>query len=132
MISEKFLRENGAMSRKEVDSFYRFLLDEGDTFEVELFSQLFTGIAQWTTDEDADKVFLDSYEKAFEKFRVRGSITTDQGAPFRMLHLAISGVKNGVEFFKALSFYYQAMVSQCQFESIAFQAENGGIQVDLL
>lgn len=124
MISEKFLKENSAIPRKEVDSFYRFLLNEGDTFEVELFSQIFTRMAQWNPGEDADEVFLESYEIAFEEFRTRGPITTDLGKPFQMLHIAITSAKKGVEFFQALSFYYRAMVSQCEFEAIAFQAEN--------
>lgn len=127
MISEKFLRENSATSRKERDAFYRFLLNEGDTFGVELFSRLFTKVSQWNPGEDADNVFLESYEGAFEEFRVRGSIPADYGIPFQVLHMVVTNAKKGIEFFKALSFFYRAMISQCEFEIIAFQAENGEV-----
>lgn len=127
MISEKFLRENSAMSRKERDSFYRFLLNEGDTFEVELFSRLFTKVAQWNPGEEADKIFLESYEETFNEFRVRGAIPVGPDASFLMLHAVVANAKKGVEFFKALSFFYRAMVSQHELENIAFQAKNGEV-----
>lgn len=124
MISKEFLEEHSASSGKELDAFYSFLLERGDAFDVELFSRLFTGVAQWNPGEDADVVFLEGYEMAFDEFRVRGSITADYGMPFQVLHMVVTSAKKGVEFFQALSFFYRAMVSQCEFEAIAFQAEN--------
>lgn len=125
MISKEFLEEHSASSGKELDAFYSFLLERGDIFEVEFFSRLFTKVSQWSPGEDADNVFLESYEEAFEEFRVRGSIPTDYGVTFQVLHMVVTNAKRGVEFFKALSFFYRAMISQCEFEIIAFQAENG-------
>lgn len=125
MISKKFLKMHSVTSDKDTNSLYRFLLNRNEPFEVEFFSRLFTKVARWNPGEDADKVFLESYEEAFEEIRIHSSIPADFGTPFVILHVVISNARKGVEFFKALSFFYRAMVSQCQFEAIAFQEENG-------
>lgn len=127
MISKKFLKMHSVTSDKDANSLYRFLLDQSEPFEVEFFSRLFTKVARWNPGEDADKVFLESYEEAFEETRIHGSIPADFGTPFAILHVVISNARKGVEFFKELSFFYRAMVSQCQFEAIASQAENSGV-----
>lgn len=125
MISKKFLKMHSVTSDKDTNSLYRFLINRGEPFEVEFFSRLFTKVTRWNPGEDADKVFLESYEEVFEEVRIHSSIPADLSAPFVILHAVVSNARKGVEFFKALSFFYRAMVSQCQFEAIAFQEENG-------
>lgn len=127
MISEKFLKKNSSSSDKELDLLYSLCLNGNDSFEAEFFSQLFTRVARWEPGKNADKVFLKSYEEAFNEVRVRGTIPVDFSIPFQILHMVVTHAKKGVEFFRALSFFYRAMISQYEFELIEFQAKNSEV-----
>lgn len=127
MISEKFLKNNSPTPERELDQLYYFLLDNSDSFETELFSQLFTRVARWEPGKNADKVFLKSYEKTFNEVRVRGPIPVDFSTSFRTLHMVVTHAEKGVEFFRALSFFYRSMISQCEFEMLEYLAEKSEV-----